>query len=336
MRADGSVERFKARLVAKGYTQTHGVDYDETFSPVVKMSTIRAIIAVAVQKQWNLSQLDVNNAFLHGDLHEEVYMKLPEGIPNPTNKVCRLQKSLYGLKQASKQWFAKLLNELLLQGFQQSKNDYSLFILHKGSSIIIAAVYVDDLILTGTDDSLITDLKTHLHKAFGIKDLGRLNYFLGIEVSYISEGITLTQNKFTQDLLQASNMDAFKPAVTPLPQNLKLSSSEGVLLSNPLYYRRMVGKLNFLTHTRPDLAYFVQHLSQFMQQPRDTHLQALHHTICYVAHTAGQGILMKGADNLVLQAFSDSDWADCPDSRRSKSGYVLKLGNSPISWKSKK
>ena len=312
------------------------MDYDETFSPVVKMSTIRSIIAVAVLKGWHLYQLDVNNAFLHGDLHEEVYMKLPPGVFNPNNKVCRLQKSLYGLKQASRQWFAKLQHELILQGFKQSKNDYSFFIKNKDSFITVVAVYVDDIIVTGNDNSVILHLKHHLHEVFSIKDLGRLNYFLGLEVSYVPEGIILTQSKYTRELLQASGLHSYKSAVTPLPQNLKLSSSEGTLLSDPLYYRSMVGKLNFLTNTRPDLAYSVQHLSQFMQEPRDTHLQALQHTICYVAHTAGQGILMSGTDRLILQAFSDSDWAACPDSRKSISGYVLKLGNSPISWKSKK
>lgn len=166
------MERFKARLVEKGYNQKWVIDFDETFSPVVKMTTVRCLLAVTAHNGWSLHQLDVNNAFLHGDLQEEVYMLVPEGVPNPLNLVCKLVKSLYGLKQASRQWFAKLVGELCNQGFCQSKNDYSLFIKKGLFKITIAAVYVDDMILTGDDDREIKNLKIHLDNIFSIKDLG--------------------------------------------------------------------------------------------------------------------------------------------------------------------
>ncbi|XP_056685162.1 uncharacterized mitochondrial protein AtMg00810-like [Spinacia oleracea] len=262
-------------------------------------------------------------------------MKLPEGIPNPGNKVCRLKKSLYGLKQASRQWFSKLTQEWKMQGFEQSKNDDSLFIKRSGSDITLAAVYVDDMILTGTDHKVISDLKSHLHKTFSIKDLGILHYFLGIEVGYSSDGRTLTQGKFTNELLHDSGLEDFKPVATPLPLHLKFSLDEGELFAEPEKYRCLVGKLHFLVNTRPDLAYTVQTLSQFMHQPRQPHYDALVHTLRYIAATAGQGRKWKGSDELKLQAFSDSDWASCPDTRRSVTGYFMMLGNSPISWKSK-
>ncbi|XP_074336065.1 uncharacterized protein LOC141673233 [Apium graveolens] len=335
LKADGSVERYKSRLVAKGYNQQWGIDYIETLSPVVKMTTIRCLLALAAHINWPLFQLDVNNAFLHGDLHEEVYMIVPEGLPNPYSKVCKLVKSLYGLKQASRQWFSKLVGELLDRGYYQSKNDYSLFIKHANDLITVVVVYVD-IILTGSDSSAISELKLHLDQAFHIKDLGRLSYFLGIEVGYLPNGISLTQKKFTNELLQSSGITTFKKVVTHLLVNLKLAANEGEIFPGVTLYRCLVGKLNFLTNTRPNLAYTVQHLSQFLQQPRKPHYQALLHTLHYMSSTAGQGILLKVDEQLTLQDFSDSDWGACLDSRRSILGYVMLLGKSPISWKSKK
>jgi len=137
LKADGTLERLKARLVIRGFTQQYGLDYQEVFSPVVKMTTIRTVLALAAHRKWGTYQLDVNNAFLHENLDEEVYMEMPKGIPNPENKVCRLKKSLYGLKQASRQWFIKLKDTLLSLGFVQSKNDYFLF-LNKTSTNILS------------------------------------------------------------------------------------------------------------------------------------------------------------------------------------------------------
>lgn len=263
-------------------------------------------------------------------------MQVPPGLKNPLKKVCKLVKPLYGLKQASRQWFAKLMGALLHQGFQQSKNDYSLFIKHRNGKITILAVYVDDIIVTRDDSETIGGIKEHLNDIFSIKDLGQLSYFLGIEVGYTDKGITLSQNKFTRELLEEAGLKEFRTVVTPLPINLKLTAKEGDLFHDPSLYRCLVGKLNFLTNTRPDLAFTVQHLSQFLQQPRDPHYKALMHVLRYVGSTMGQGILLNGKDQLVLQAYSDSDWGACLNTRRSISGYVLLLGSSPVSWKSKK
>ena len=197
-------------------------------------------------------------------------------------------------------------------------------------------MYVDDIILTSIDIDSITQLKSHLHSSFSIKDLGKMHYFLGIEIGYSPSGICMTQKKFTSDILQCSKVPNTKPSVTPLPLNLKLQAHEGALYSDPEYYRMMVGKLNFLTHTRPDLAFTVQHLSQFLHSPKEPHVQALHHTLRYIHGTVGQGILLCGSTQPILQAYSDSDWASCPDSRKSITGYIMMLGSSPISWKSKK
>ena len=176
--ADGKIKCYKARLMAKGYTQVEGIDYHENFSPVAKITTIRLLIAVTAAKNWHLDQLDVNNAFVHGDLDEEVYMDLPQGLcTEKPNQVCRLKKSLYGLKQASRQWYSKLANCLHDVGFTQSSSDYSLFTRKTTSNFMALLVYVDDIILAGDDAEQISTVKEFLDRNFKIKDLGRLSFF---------------------------------------------------------------------------------------------------------------------------------------------------------------
>jgi hypothetical protein len=218
-KADDTLDRFKARLVAKGFQQLDGIDYTDTFSPVVKSSTIRAILTIAVHFGWYTRQLDVSNAFLHSHLQDEVFMEQPPGFVDSTfpDHVCKLHKSIYGLKQAPRAWFTQLATTLIGLGFVESKVDYSFSILHKSNVHLFLLIYVDDIIVTGNFAIAITQLINSLKQSFAMKDLGPLHYFLGIHVQHQSGGLHLFQTKYILDLFDRVHMTGAKPTKTPLP-----------------------------------------------------------------------------------------------------------------------
>ena len=349
---DGTIERHKSRLVILGCKQTYGVDYDQTFALVAKMSTVRALLAVIAMYDWVAVQMDVTNAFLHGDLDEIVYMKLPLGYgglgtrivqgmtPGKTltkpELVCRLKKSLYGLRQAPRQWNKKLTVTLLNIGYIQSKSDYSLFSKTSGQTITLVLVYVDDLLIAGNNCAAISDLKLMLSQVFHMKDLGTVRYFLGIEIDRSASGLFISQKKYVTDLLKQHDLLAVTPLKVPLDAHLKLSPNQGQALTNPHPYQQLLGKLIYLTVTRPDINYDVHTLAQFMHSPTDVHLQAARRLLRYLAGTRDQGLLLASSSAAELTAYFDSDWASCPFTRRSTTGFCLLLGKSLISWKSKK
>ncbi|KAM1666352.1 hypothetical protein ACFX14_045629 [Malus domestica] len=331
---DGTVDRYKARLVAKGFHQKEGVDYQDTFSPVAKPVTIRILLTLAVQHDWFLHQLDISNAFLHGDLKEAVFMTQPPGFidSNLPTHVCHLKKSLYGLKQAPRAWFDKLFQVLCTLGFKQSSSDASLFVL-QASAPVLVLVYVDDILVIGPNTILCQHFIHKLSQAFPVKDMGPLHYFLGLEVQRNSEGLFMHQSKYSLDLLHKANMAGAKPCVTPLGTT-KLDHS-GPLLSNPTEYRSLVGGLQYLTWTRPDLSFAVNQVCQFMHSPREQHLQAVKRILRFLKGTLTQGLWFKKG-SLALTAYSDADWAGCTFDRRSTTGFCVFLGPNLISWNAKK
>nr|XP_016501896.1 PREDICTED: uncharacterized protein LOC107820184 [Nicotiana tabacum] len=306
-KADESVERYKARLVIRGDTHVEGVDFTETFSPVIKMSTVKCLVVVVIKHSWSLSHLDVNNAFIHGDLDEEVYIKLPQGLTifalsGSAPLVCKLRKSLYGLRKVSRQWYAKLSQALYSRGYTYSLNDYSLFIKGAPGNLVLLAVYVDDIIITGDDIAEISALTQFLDAQFKIKDLGSLHYFLGIEVSSIPGGVILNQKKFVTDLLQQFDCNVVSPVVCPLELNCKLHADTGDLLHFLDQYRSLVGKLIFLTHTRSDICFVVQHLSQFLKSPRVPHMTAALHVLRYLKGTVDLGLFYSSSPDFSIYA----------------------------------
>ncbi|CAH9080033.1 unnamed protein product [Cuscuta epithymum] len=336
-KSDGTIERLKARLVIFGNRQIAGLDYTETFAPVAKMVTVRAFLAISATKHWELHQMDVHNAFLHGDLNEEVYMTIPPGYKTTDSTlVCRLHKSLYGLKQAPRCWFAKLVTALKSYGFLQSYADYSLFTLTRGAVQLNVLVYVDDLLISGNEGNAIAHFKSYLNACFHMKDLGTLKYFLGIEVARSSSGIFLNQRKYALDIISETGLLGAKPASFPIEQHHTLATASGPPLQDPEPYRRLVGRLIYLAVTRPDITYSVHILSQFMQKPLNDHWNAALRVVRYLKGSPGQGILLRTDSDLTLSGWCDSDWAACPITRRSLSGWLVFLGHSPISWKTKK
>ncbi|KAG7593974.1 Ribonuclease H-like superfamily [Arabidopsis thaliana x Arabidopsis arenosa] len=335
---DGTVDRYKARLVAKGFHQRPGIDFHDTFSPVVKHATIRLVLGAAVSKGWPLQQLDVNNAFLQGPLDEEVYMLQPPGLidKDKPNHVCRLKKAVYGLKQAPRAWYTALKVFLESIGFKNSLADASLFVLHTGSAFVYILVYVDDIVITGTSLQAITRVTDLLASKFSLKDLGELSYFLGMEATRTSAGLHLTQTKYITDILRKTKMADAKPVSTPMASTERLSRFSGDILPDGSEYRATVGSLQYLCLTRPDIVFAVNKLSKFMHQPTTAHWEAVKRVLRYLIGTADKGLFFSASSPLTLHAYSDADWGGNQDDLTSTGAYIVYLGKQPISWAAKK
>ena len=251
--------------------------------------------------------------------------------------MCKLHKALYGLKQAPRSWYDKIDSFFIEHGFHRSLNDPNLYTkINKQRQIILISLYVDDMIITRNADNLIKEIKQQMSQVFEMKDLGDLHYCIGLEVWKDSSQTFLTQGKYARTLLERFIMEQCKTTATPLQQNLKLSSDDGTKQVDATLYRKLVGSMIYLTTTRPDLAYSVSVLSQFMSRPIDSHWNAAKCVLRYLSGTCNYGLLYTDISNVTLAGYSDSDWAGNVDDRRSITGYAFSIGSGVISWSSKK
>jgi hypothetical protein len=335
-KVDGSIERYKARLVAQGFQQSYGCDYEETFAPVAHTTIVYTLIDVAAIHSWTISQMDVKNAFLHGDLKEEVYMYPPPRVEVPPGYVCHLRCALYGLKQAPRAWFQRFNSVITAAGLTPSDHDPTLFIHTSSHGRTLILLYVDDMLITGDDSDYITFVKERLYEQFMMSDLGSLSYFLGIEIVSTADGYYLSQSKYTQEVIARSGLTDTWTAATPMELNLHLKPTDGLPLEDPTRYRHLVGNLVYLTATRPDIAYAVHTLSQFVKAPTTVHYAHLLRVLRYLRRTISRQLFYATSSQPMLHAYSNAIWASDHVERVSITGYCIFLGGSPIAWKSKR
>lgn len=338
MKVDGTVDKYKARLVIQGFRQKEGIDFFDTYAPVARISTIRLLLALAAIHNLMIHQMDVKTAFLNGELDEEIYMKQPEGfvMPGNENKVCKLMKSLYGLKQAPKQWHQKFDEVVLSSGFvinQADKCLYSKFDTH-GKGVIIC-LYVDDMLIFGTDQDQVDETKAFLSSKFDMKDMGEADVILGIKIKRGNNGISISQSHYIEKILEKFNFKDCSPVSTPIDPNLKLLPNKGVAVSQ-LEYSRAIGSLMYaMISTRPDIAYAVAKLSRFTSNPSSHHWQAMNRVFKYLKGTIDYGLTYTGFPS-VIEGYSDASWITNMEDYSSTSGWVFLLGGGAISWASKK
>ena len=334
---DGSIQTFKARLVAKGFKQKQGIDYFDTYAPVARLTSIRVLMAIASIHHLYVHQMDVKTAFLNGNLDEEIYMEQPEGFVLPGNekKVCKLIKSLYGLKQAPKQWYEKFDSVILSHGFKHNNADkciYSKFVDDFG---VIICLYVDDLLIFGTNMHGVNDTKKYLTSQFKMKDLGEVDTILGIKVKKNSGGYSLCQSHYIEKVLLKFKHLKFKEANTPFDSSIKLLENSGRAVAQ-LEYASAIGSLMYAMHcTRADIAFVVCKMSRYTSNPSIEHWKAIGRILGYLKRTINLGLFYN--DYLaVLEGYSDASWITSASDNKSTSGWIFTIGGGAVSWASKK
>lgn len=343
--ADGSIDRYKARLVALGFTQRKNIDYFETFAPVARYETLRLLFAYAAHFNSPVFGLDVSTAFLNGKVDAEIFITMPAGFIYPEGKagfVGKLHKSLYGLKQSPRAWHKVLLELLFSLGFTQSNGDPCLLFRRVKGALVLFLIYVDDLNFVCPDPAFTTKLKKSIMTRFKCRDLGRIDWLLGMCIEYpAAGGIFIHQQKYVLDLLERFSMTYCNPVSTPADSNVNFSPemcSTDESFHRSIPYRAAVGGLLHLARcTRPDIAYIVNALSRYLTKYGPAHWTAVKRVLAYLKGTSGYGIFYeRGSPNsdFSITAWCDAAFADDLESRRSTCGYFTFLAGGPLTWKS--
>ena len=344
--ANGEINRHKARLVAQGYSQKQGIDFDDTFAPVAKYNSIRTVLAVANELNLNVHQMDVKTAFLNGDLDTEIYMKQPEGFVNDPSKVCKLRKGIYGLKQAARLWNIKFDCFLKNNEYKASNADPCIYYKsvkeNDQVSLMIVAVYVDDVILASNNLDILKQEKKKLGNEFKMVDQGEVNFILGMSIKRDrEEGILrIDQKAYLQSVLKRFGMDECKPVSSPMETGKVFEKApKDTQPINLKDYQAAIGSLIYASiGTRPDISYSVGVLSQFMSNPVQEHWKGIKRVFRYIKGTLNHCLefVSSKTNKIDLSAYTDADWAGDKVSRKSTSGYVFKIGGSTITWQSKR
>ena len=342
----GKVVKWKSRLVILGCNQVEGLDYGETFAPVAKATTFRLMVALAKVLKLHLHQLDVDSAFLYADLDEDIWMEPTPDMDIESGYCLKLRKSLYGLKQAPRNWFQHIKEFIIGLGFKQTVLDNCLYVLKCDKEIFLLSLYVDDIIIAGSNLDSIQNLKKKFTESFDIKDLGELNHYLGMKITRTYESIKIDQSTYAKDVvtrfehLLSSNLD--KTYTTPMDRDIKITKTdledmteEQARFAARFPYQNAIGALLYLSiNTRPDLSYSVGVLARHCINPSFKACQAVLRVLTFLRSTPDMGIEFKNSE-LDLHAYSDADWAGDHDSRRSTTGYVVFAAGGPIAWQSK-
>ena len=350
-KADGSIDRYKARLVAQGYSQEPGQDYDDTYAAVARFSSLRSLLAIAVQPvQLNLEvhQMDVRTAFLNGDLEHEIYMEQPEGYEDEEQPdfVCKLRKSLYGLKQSARCWNVKMDSFLKASGYNQSTADpcmYQKSEYRDGKQcLMLIAFYVDDIVLATNDTTMLNNEKNQLMKRFEIEDQGEIHHCLGmcIKRDRSTKTMHISQKAYLENILKRFNMSNCKPVSTPMEVGKKYEKlKDGEQTTDLREYQCIIGSLMYAAiATRPDIAFSVGMLSQYMSNPGEEHFRGIKRVLRYLRGTTDFGLEFKAQDNMKinLHGYADADWAGDVSTRKSKTGHLFQIGNGTVSWKTRR